>query len=104
MDFFPTPDTKPTFERKVRPGIFLGYFMQLGKFIGTYLVADKAGFQKNALAKPHQVRIHRVNKVISPGTIDGGVWHFCWRSTKRSADCRSVKIQLVRWGRLPWRR
>ena len=28
------------------------------------------------LAKPHQVRIHRVNKVISPGTIDGGVWRF----------------------------
>ena len=27
VDFFPTPDAKPTFERKVRPGIFLGYFM-----------------------------------------------------------------------------
>ena len=50
--------------------------MQLTKFSGTYLVVEKEGFQKNAAANPHQVRIHRVNKVISPGTIDGGVWRF----------------------------
>ena len=104
MDYFPTPEGKPTFERKVRPGIFLGYFMQLGKFSGTYLVADKEGFQKNALAKPHQVRIHRVNKVISPGTIDGGVWRFPLAEYQEKRRLPSVKIQLVRWGRLLWRR
>ena len=91
MDYFPTPDSKPTFERKVRPGIFLGYFMQLGKFTGTYLVAEKEGFQKSALAKPHMVRVHRVNKVISPGTM-------------RSADCESVVTRLVRLYHRLWRR